>query len=315
MTVSDNTSSTLAMYKESLDDFIERAKDDSNIIAAILFGSLVTEKVWEESDIDIILISKDNTKDYDQYWLADGDIIIQVGIYSRRHFRQRVEKSLEGSLIHHILSTGKLLFSKDDSMAEYLTDLDRIGERDRQMALLLLGRYVPAELSKVRKSLYFYRNPLMALPFHLFVIERLASIEVIRHGRVPGRENLLQALECNPGFFDAAYTRILEEGPTMESMEKALKLTTDYLEKNAEQLYSPILDFIDEEGGHCGMTVLDKHFRRKLRLGEADTLIAVCECLANIDVLQRMPVEVRLTSRSRVPEMEAGYYYSKGDFQ
>lgn len=315
MSVSENTGSTLSLYEESMKDFVERVEKDSNVIAAILFGSLVTGKVWNESDIDIILISKDNTKDYDQYWIADGDIIIQVGIYSRRYFRQSVETSLEGSLIHHILSTGKLLFSKDDSLTQYLEDLDRIGERDRQMALLLLGRYVPAELSKVRKSLYFYKNPLMALPFHLFVIGRLASIEVIKHGKIPERENLLQALECNPEFFDAAYTEILTEGPTMESMEKALRLTTEYLEKNAEQLYRPILDFIDEEGGHCGMTVLDRHFRRKLGLGVADTLIAVCECLADIGVLQRMPVEVRLTSRSRDPEMEAGYYYSKEDFE
>ncbi len=303
----------LELYNTSLEEFIERVKQDTNIIAGILFGSLVSGRVWEESDIDLLLISKDESRPSALHWLADGDILIQVGIQSRSNFRQSVERSLDSSLVFHILSTGKLLFSKDESLTKYIEDAHEIGERDRQMQLFRLAMHIPGNLSKVRKSLHVHNDHIVAFRFLMYAMEMIARIDLVRSGIIPGREFLQQAIDNNPMLFNTLYTDMVSEGATRDAVENALQLLTNYLEEQTPEIYQPLLDFIVSDGGHCGATLIDTHFKKKLGLQSGATLIDVCEWLANQGVIQRMPRPLRLTSRSRQEEMEAAYYFSEDD--
>ena len=304
---------TVELFNTSLDEFIERTKQDSNIIAAILFGSLVTGNVWKESDIDLILISKDASRPFKLFWLADGDILIQAGIESRQHFRQTVERALTSSQMFHILSTGKILFSKDETLTKYIEDAHKIGNRDKKIQLMRLAMYIPGDLSKVKKSLVVHDDYLMAFSFLMHAIENIARVDLVLNDLIPGREFLQQALECNPALFKKIYSDMLEQGVSKESVEEALQIITEYLEEKSLDLFSPVLDFISEEGGHVGSTLVDDHFQKRFRLTSGDTLITILEWLADQGHIQRMPKPIRLTSRSREPEMEAAYYYSEDE--
>ena len=305
----------LASYEVALEDFIERIKKDSNIIAAILFGSMVSGAVWEKSDLDIHLISKDETKPFSQFWLVDGNIIVQVSIESRRHFRRSVESSLESSHIFHILSTCRLLFSHDESLTGYIENASKIGERDRKLQMMRNAMYLPGDLEKVQKALVVYNDHLMAFGFLLHAVEGIARLEIVRRGKIPGREFLQQARECNPEIMRKIYTDVLENGVTRELVQSALDVVTKHLENLSSEIYRPLLDFIIQEGGHCGSARIDAHFRNKLGMSGMATMITVCEWLADLGIVVRMPRPLLLTSRSREPMMEAAYYYAEEDFE
>jgi predicted nucleotidyltransferase len=49
-------------YEEALATFVARVRQDRQILAAILFGSLSYDEVWERSDIDLWLIARDDPK-------------------------------------------------------------------------------------------------------------------------------------------------------------------------------------------------------------------------------------------------------------
>jgi hypothetical protein len=303
----------LQTYQTALNDFIDRMKKDSNIIAAILFGSLVSGNVWEESDIDIHLISKDESKPMRQYWIADGDIVIQVSIESRRHFRQAAERALGSSQLFHILATSKVLFSTDETLEQYMEEAKRIGNRDKQLSLLRLAMYIPAEFSKIRKSLKVYDDHIMAFSFLLHAIEMIARVDLVLHDQIPGREFMQQALELNPSLFNRVYLDLITKGIDRASVEEAFQLVTDYLQEKTPLVYQPILDFLQDEGGHCGCSRLESHFTKRLGFSTADTLVCACEWLANEGHIERMPAPILLTGRSRTQEMEAGYYYMGED--
>ncbi|MFW9844245.1 MAG: nucleotidyltransferase domain-containing protein [Candidatus Thorarchaeota archaeon] len=304
---------TLEIFNTTLNEFIERVKQDTNIIAAILFGSLVSSSVWEESDIDLLLISKDASRPYKLFWLADGDILIQAGIESRQYFRQSVERALASSHLFHILSTGKILFSKDETLTKYIENSHKIGERDKKIQLMQLAMFIPGDLSKVKKSLVVYDDYLMAFRFLMHAIENVARVDLVLNDRIPGREFLQQALDCNPTLFKTIYSDLLIGGVTRESVEKAYQIIKDYLQEKTLDLFSPMLDFISEEGGHVGSTLVDDHFKKRFRMSSDATMITILEWLADQGVIQRMPKAIHLTSRSREPEMEAAYYYSEDE--
>ena len=47
-----------ARFQQALDTFTSKARQDSYIIAAVLAGSLSHGQVWEKSDIDMLLVGR-----------------------------------------------------------------------------------------------------------------------------------------------------------------------------------------------------------------------------------------------------------------
>ncbi|MHA2242202.1 MAG: nucleotidyltransferase domain-containing protein [Candidatus Thorarchaeota archaeon] len=48
-------------HQAALDSFVEQIQKDPNILAAFVYGSMVQGDVWEESDIDMLLVTKDDS--------------------------------------------------------------------------------------------------------------------------------------------------------------------------------------------------------------------------------------------------------------
>ena len=48
-------------HLNALNRFVERIKNDTSVIALLLYGSLAYGTVWERSDIDVELIVRDGT--------------------------------------------------------------------------------------------------------------------------------------------------------------------------------------------------------------------------------------------------------------
>ncbi|MDQ2713694.1 MAG: nucleotidyltransferase domain-containing protein [Chloroflexota bacterium] len=84
------------IYEEALASFIAKVQQDRSIIAAILFGSLAYDDVWEKSDIDILLVSRENKIAHRYYSLVENGISIQAHMGTRSNFKAMVERSLQG---------------------------------------------------------------------------------------------------------------------------------------------------------------------------------------------------------------------------
>ena len=144
-------------------------------------------------------------------------------------------------------------------------------------------------------------------------IENLANFEVLSNGGIPSREVIFQAQEYNNDLFSKGYTNLVQNGITLDSIEEAYNLCKDYLESKAEMVFEPIVSFILDQGGHCGISQIDKHFRRKLRRNDEFTVISACEFAADLGMVQRMPYPLRLTSKSRHEVHEAGFLHMEGE--
>lgn len=177
--------SITAKYREVLDSFIKKIKEDRLVIAAILAGSLYHDKVWRKSDIDLILIVDDPKKPYKFHSLIENDIIINTGIYDRSQFKREYESALESS--SWILKS-TLLFSKDETLNDLLGRLSVIADNDRDLLLLRYGTLSVAGLAKSQKFLYIKQDPLYSMYMaQRNLVNELASIEVLLNGGVPFR--------------------------------------------------------------------------------------------------------------------------------
>ncbi|MFX0095838.1 MAG: hypothetical protein ACFFBD_29135, partial [Candidatus Hodarchaeota archaeon] len=102
-------------YRNALDSFVERIRKDRYVIAVMLCGSLSYDEVWERSDLDIIVVTSDESRPYQQMILTEHDIIIDTYIYSRSHFKKSLDRALQGGITNSFFSKSTLLFSKDET--------------------------------------------------------------------------------------------------------------------------------------------------------------------------------------------------------
>ncbi len=291
---------------DALDTFAYKVKDDRYIIAAILTSNLAEDNVWEHTNINLIIIGRDDAKFDEHYSLVEDGVNISVTIYPRKRYQQIIEGGLQGSELHSVLSRSRVLFTRDAVVEEWHNNLERVGERDRETQFINTGNSIFALLTKAEKWFYVKKDFNYSFLYIMLVVEQLARVETIMHGEVPRRKAIYQARMHNPNFFDAVFTDLMDKEKDEETVRRALETIDRYLEDRTFTLFQPLFDFLASAGGTRTATELSDHFGvRQAWVG------LVCEWLAQKGVIEQFSSPLRLTKESQISVEEAAYYYDE----
>jgi predicted nucleotidyltransferase len=294
-------------YQAALAQLISKLEEDYYVLAAVLYGSLARGEAWERSDIDLFIILRDGQERETRHvWIVEDDINIAADVMSRNQYKRALEGSLQGSWLHSIRSQSKLLFCKDESIAAWLKESDRVGAHDQELQLLRTAAEVPWTLDKATKWFYIKRDLNYALVWILHTVNTLARLEVLLNGAAPGREALDQALKYNPAFFESVYTGLINGPKTEETIGAALERIDTYLAERASRIYKPVLDYLAQANGLCTAAELSAYFKKKVQV---DELGGVYEWLARKGMIQKLSSPIHLTRKSQVTLDEPAYYY------
>ena len=293
---------------KALNTFIDKAKDDRHVIAAILTNNLAEDNVWEHTNINLFLIGRDGAKFDEHYSLVENGVNINVTMHPRKRYKQILEGGLQGSELHSVLSKSRVLFSRDEVVEEWHSNLRHVGQRDRETQFMNVGNSIFALLTKAEKWFYVKKDFNYCFLYIVFVVEQLARVETIMHGEVPKRKAIYQARMHNPNFFDAVFTDLIDKEKDGETVRLALEMIDRYLEDQTFALFQPLFDFLASAGGTRTATELSDHF------GSRQAWVGfLCEWLAQKGIIEQFASPLRLTKESQVSVEEAAYYYDEGN--
>jgi predicted nucleotidyltransferase len=297
-------------FQEAFDSFLEKVKQDPKIIGVYVYGSLARGDMWEGSDLDVVAITSDEKSTRDVFVLIENGIIFHCEVISRSESRRYHERMLRGSIAHQIYTTGKLMYSTDDSLQDFYQDLAVVGDRDREMLACYYGTAVIGFRHSVRKSLLAHKDPLYMFIWLLEDIRYLANIEVVLRGEIIQRESLHQAVKLNPEVFEPIVSRLLHGPKDLDSLQEILGLIEAYMEKNARMIFSPILSYLQNEGDFRGISEMYERLAPRLQMRETSMqLMDTCNWLVEVGVLQEVTNPIKLTSKSRATVDEPAYTY------
>jgi len=303
-----------AKFEEALDVFIEEIKQDQTFTAALLFGSLVKGTVWKKSDIDLVLITKDQKTPYRDYWLMDDDINIQVSVMTRNAFIRHQQRSLQGSGTHHVLTTSKVLFSDDPTLNEFIESMKQVGKRDFELQILRIVSMVVGDLEKAEKYIHIEDNIVQSYLFVYRLLDNLASIICMLNNEIPGREAVEQAMKFEPELLDQIYTQVVLEKTNKDKQLKILSLVRKFLEKNTSEIFGPVIDYLKKEAMFRSVSDIARHLNDKLETTWWNIAgLALGNWLVEQGICERVPCPVRLTLRSHEEVNEIGFYYIGDD--
>jgi len=294
-------------FQAALDQLIEQVQQDRHILAAVLCGSLSHDDVYDQSDIDLVLICADDKKMKEHgVSLVVDDINIHTTVTPRSSFKKTIEGSERNSFAHSIYAKSTLLFTTDPTIETLFDEIGRLGARDTELQLLQSGGGAAYHLYKARKWFELRGDLELTSLWLLYAATTLAQVEAGLEGEIIGREVIPQGQRLNPQLFQVIYTDLLNKKKTPKAVDLALTTAETYLRKKARLLFKPVLEFLAAQADACSATVINHHFERNFGMENA---VLACEYLADLDIIDKMSTPVKLTTRSQLEVDELAFFY------
>ena len=302
------TSSVRQDFTIALDALVEQVKADRSILAAILCGSLSHDTVWSRSDIDLVLVTIDDKKVPSSSLSLNADgVNVHAMLYPRAEFRRLAEGSLRNSFMHSFLAKGRLLYTHDDTIADLFATLQRLGDRDREIALFHAGMQILPCLYKAHKWMITRGDANYTALWILYAATAVATVEVISAGLLADREVIPQAEKLNPALFATIYRDVLNTKKTAKQVQATLDTVDAYVAQRATKLFAPVLEHLREVGEARSCTEIEDHFRKTLGIEHVTT---ACEYLSDRGLIGKAGAPVHLTKKSNIEVQELAFFYA-----
>ncbi len=293
-------------FDEALSRFIKRAKEDKRVLAIIIFGSMAYDEVTERSNINAHVIVDEGQ--YRQARLIEYGIPIDVHILNKNAYMRRLYNP-RGRGMSQALAYSKLVFSRDCSFTDFYKNRSKnVGKVDLGYLQMLYFMATKYDLQKAEKYLYIKDD--LAHSFHFFLhgLSELGYLLCYMNNVWPPREVILKGRAFQPELFSKIYDDLIDTEVTKESLDKALRLTYEFMDSIDIEMHKPVLDYISEEGGTASQTdILTRFGPRGMTFFEA-------EHLHRRRILRRTVTPVKLTKKGVVEYNEALYHFSWDSF-
>ncbi|WP_102400060.1 nucleotidyltransferase domain-containing protein [Haloimpatiens massiliensis] len=122
---------TILQYQKAFNNIVDRLKSDKSVLAVMVFGSMVTGDLWDESDIDLFVVKDDEDNTIKNIYTREKNVPIHIKLMSKEKFINLQNEDLKGGFLHRIFSASRLVFSKDMDITNrydrgrFYPDLDR----------------------------------------------------------------------------------------------------------------------------------------------------------------------------------------------
>ena len=294
-------------FSQAVDRLIAQVKEDRSILAAILCGSLSHDRVWDKSDVDLVLVTIDDKKADGRGAALNADgLNVHALMMPRAEFRRIAEGSLRNSFMHSFLAKGRVLYTHDESIAGLCARLDAIGERDTQIQLLAAGIHALGPLYKAHKFFVTRGDLEYTALWILYAATPMARIEILERRMLADREAIPQAMELNPRFFKLVYSDLLNSKKTREGVQAALDAADGYIAERAASLFGTVIEYLRGARETRSATEIEDYFQRNFGI---EGVTAACEYLADRKLIGKASAPVQLTKRSNVSVQELAFFY------
>jgi predicted nucleotidyltransferase len=234
---------TILQYQKAFNSIIERLKSNEAVLAVMVFGSMVTGDLWDESDIDLFVILDKKMQDIKNIYTEEKQVPVHIKLMSKSKFTQLYEEDSRGGFMHRMFASSRLVFSKDMEITikydsgRYYPDLDR-------------ERWNMVYLGKVLKSIDICKKYLSndgiytAYSAAVMSVENYARLYVNCSGYMISKDAMTMAMNLNDDFRHFVDDLFFNKQDAEKAVQSAIEYIEDSVDKNIRSTTAILINFM-----------------------------------------------------------------------
>jgi predicted nucleotidyltransferase len=237
----------ISRYQKAFNSLIERLKDTDSVLAVMVFGSVVTGDLWEESDIDLFVISKDKIHNIVNVYTEEKGMPVHVKLMSKEKLLSLHKDELAGGFIHRIFVSSRLVFSKDEEitakydLGRYYPDIDK-----EKWNMVYLGDLLKS-IGVCKK--YLANNGMyMAYSATIKCVEDFSKLYINSSGYMISKDVMTMAMNLNDELKDVVDKLFFSsKEDIIESINSTINFFEDNINRNFKKYTSLLLRYMKDK--------------------------------------------------------------------
>lgn len=221
---------TILQYQKAFNSIIDRLKSNESVLAVMVFGSMVTGDLWDESDIDLFVILDKKMPNIKNIYTEEKKVPVHIKLMSKGRFIQLYEEDLRGGFMHRMFASSRLVFSKDMDITikydsgRYYPDLDR-----ERWNIVYLGKVLKG--IDVCKKYLSNDGIYTAYSAAVECALNYAKLFVNHSGYMISKDAMTMAMNLDDNFKKCVDELFFHS----ENPDKAVEYTINYIEENIDE--------------------------------------------------------------------------------
>ncbi len=230
-------------YQDVFNRLVNKLKSKDEILAVMVFGSIVTGDLWDESDIDLFVITNKNMNGIRNIYIEEDNISVHVKLMNKNTFVALVNKNIKGGYVHRIFTSCKLVFSKD-------RDITNLYDRGRYYPDIDRERWNMVYLSNSLKSIGVCKKYLVndgvytAYISVVKAIEEFSKLYVNLSGYMISKDAITMAVSLNKDFKQYVDDLFFNREEVHDSIKRIIDFMEENINKNIRKTTAILLEYM-----------------------------------------------------------------------
>lgn len=232
-------------YQDACDIALNKFKNNEQVIAIVVYGSIISGDIWEKSDIDFLVITKESNK-MDIIHSKILNVPMHINYISKDIFVDSYNNMLKGGSFHKAFFMGKLVYCVDEAIEEIQNATRFYSDRDKSIRNIEF-------LCSLLNSIHFAKKYMMtgkhetAFQWCVEVLKNYARILMNSNGHITDNDILSYAVNMNTNV-ENIFVVLNDDKPLLGRLNYIIDATEKFVSQNVEAIAKPVIQFLNQKG-------------------------------------------------------------------
>ncbi|NFT81603.1 nucleotidyltransferase domain-containing protein [Clostridium botulinum] len=236
---------SILKYQKSFQKLINDLKVNKKVLAIFAFGSIVSGDLWDESDIDLFVLYKDNFNEIRDVYSEILGIDVHMKLLSKEGFLNVYKSDGKKGFARNILLSSKIVFSRDDEITSTFNEARySLDKHIEKWNLVYLGKL----MKDLRVTKKYLHNDSVFTSYEILIraLDSFSKLYLNLNGYTVSKDAVRMATNLNDDF-NNIINDLFYEPMSKENIESTLVYIERFLELNIVASTKALLEFLNEK--------------------------------------------------------------------
>lgn len=235
-------------YQDACEIALNKLKSNGQVIAIVVYGSIISGDIWEKSDIDFLVITKEENK-MDTIHCKILNVPMHINYISKEIFVDSYNSMLKGGTFHKAFFMGKLVYCIDEAIEEIHNSTRVYSDRDKSVRNIEILCNLLNSMHYAKKYMVTGRHE-TAFQWCVEVLKNYARIMMNSNGHITDNDILSYAVNMNTNV-ENIFVVLNDDKPLLGRLNYIIEATEKFILLNVEVIAQPVILFLKQNSRPC----------------------------------------------------------------